>query len=308
VVIHLDFLEEPMKKILCIGQVAYDITLLVEEYPQENKKMRAVGKVECAGGSAFNSAYLLTSWKMDTTFVGTIGNDYYASQIEQEAKEIGMKTHFHKIEDFTTTSYIITNTTLGTRTIITNKNKNANCTSFFGAEEYDLLVLDSNELNLSLEMLKRYPNAISILDAGKYSNEVLELGSLVDYFVCSKDFAEKFCDFKLETLEDYRKAYDKIYEKFQNQVVITLESKGSFTKEEEYELIPSISVKAVDSTGAGDIYHGAFAYFIANGRTLKETMKYANIAGALSVQRIGSKESIPSLQEVLEEGMEDDIL
>lgn len=297
-----------MKKILCIGQVAYDITLLVEEYPKENKKIRAKDRVECAGGSAFNSAYLLNRWNMDTTFVGTIGCDYYGQQIEKEAKEVGMKTHFHKINSFTTTSYIITNITTGTRTIITNKNKDAKCTSFLEDDEYDILVLDSNELDLSLEMLKKYPKAISVLDAGKYSEEVMQLGTLVNYFVCSKDFAEKFTNRTLQSEEDYQKAYEQIYETFQNQVVITLEDKGSFTKQEHYHLIPSISVKAIDSTGAGDIYHGAFAYFIANDYPILEAMRYANIAGALSVKKIGSKESQPTLKEVLEEGIDCDIL
>lgn len=297
-----------MKKVLCIGQVAYDITLLVDEYPQENKKIRAKDRVECAGGSAFNSAYLLNNWNMDTTFVGTIGNDYYGEQIQKEVQAVGLYSHFHKIDGFTTTSYIITNVKTGTRTIVTNKNKDANCTSFLATEEYDILVLDSNELKLSLEMLKRYPNAISILDAGKYSEEVMQLGPLVDYFVCSKDFAEKFTEIELISTESYQKAYDQISDLFHNQVVITLESEGSFTKEEQYYLVPSISVKAVDSTGAGDIYHGAFAYFIANGYSLKDTMRYANIAGALSVQKIGSKASQPSLEEVLKEGMDCDLL
>ena len=43
-----------------------------------------------------------------------------------------------------------------------------------------------------------------------------------------------------------------------------MEAAGSFTMiNNEYEIIPSIKVKALDSTGAGDIFHGAFTYFIA---------------------------------------------
>ncbi len=297
-----------MKKVLCIGQAAYDITLLVDNYPVENKKMRSKDRVECAGGSAFNSAYLLARFGVDTTFVGTIGNDYYGSLIEKEALEVGLHTHFHKVDSFTTTSYIITNVSCGSRTIITHKNKDAVCTSFLSQEEYDVLVLDSNEVELSLEMLQKYPKAISILDAGKYSEEVLTLGEKVNYFVCSKDFAEKFVGFSLENFESFQKAYDKIYEKFQNCVIITLEGQGSFTKTEEYELVPSISVKAVDSTGAGDIYHGAFAYFISSGYSLLDSMFYANIAGAISVTRIGSKKSQPSLEEILKVGREHAIL
>ena len=61
----------------------------------------------------------------------------------------------------------------------------------------------------------------------------------------------------------------------------------------------SISVESIDSTGAGDIYHGAFTHFIANGYDLLEAMKYSNIAGALSVMKIGSKNSMPNYEDVI---------
>ena len=88
---------------------------------------------------------------------------------------------------------------------------------------------------------------------------------------------------------------------FNTNVIITLESNGSFTIiDNEYERIPSITVKAVDSTGAGDIFHGAFAYFIGNNYPLREAIRYSSITAAISVTRIGSRFSIPDLKEVLE--------
>lgn len=294
-----------MKKVLCVGQVAYDITLLVEEYPSENKKTRIKGQVECVGGSAFNSAYLLNSWGIDTTFVGTIGNDYYGLKIEEEINECKMKSFLTKLNSFTTTSYIITNINKGTRTILTNKNLELK-SSNFKYDNYDFIVLDSNEIELSLEIVKKYPDSVKILDAGKLCDEVLELGKYVDYFICSKDFAEKYAKIPLNNDDNIKKAYDLIEKTFNNKIIITLEEKGSFTKiDGRYILVPSISVKAIDSTGAGDIYHGAFTYFIIKENNIIEAMRYANIAGALSVKKIGSKASIPKLEDVL---MEDEII
>ena len=76
--------------------------------------------------------------------------------------------------------------------------------------------------------------------------------------------------------------YEKLHDYFQNTVVITLEDKGSFTKLNDYEIIPSVKVQAVDSTGAGDIFHGAFTYFIGNGYSLKNAIHYASITSAIS--------------------------
>ena len=58
-------------------------------------------------------------------------------------------------------------------------------------------------------------------------------------------------------------------------------------------------MEALDSTGAGDIFHGAITYFIANGFSLKASILLSNITGALSVRKIGSRYSVPDLDEVI---------
>ena len=65
-----------------------------------------------------------------------------------------------------------------------------------------------------------------------------------------------------------------------------------------YKLVPTLKAKAVDTTGAGDIFHGAFTYAIANKFDMIKTLKYANIAGSLSVRKMGGQLSIPTLDEV----------
>ena len=87
---------------------------------------------------------------------------------------------------------------------------------------------------------------------------------------------------------------------FKNNIIITLESFGTFTEiDGEYKIIPSIKAKSIDSTGAGDIFHGAFTYFIANGFSLEAAILLSNITGALSVEKLGSRYSVPELQEVI---------
>ena len=129
------------------------------------------------------------------------------------------------------------------------------------------------------------------------------MGKLVTYVVCSHDFAEEFTNKKtdindMNTLIDI---YNEIKDYFQTNIIITLEADGSFTEiNNQYKIIPSIKVKAIDSTGAGDIFHGAFTYFIGMRYSLEDAIKYSSISGAISVTRIGSRNSIPTLEEVLE--------
>ena len=92
---------------------------------------------------------------------------------------------------------------------------------------------------------------------------------------------------------------NSIFRFFNNTIIITLEKHGSFTKiNGEYVLVPSLEVKAVDSTGAGDIYHGSLLYFISQGYELSKAMRLANTTSALSVLKVGGRYSIPSLEEV----------
>lgn len=292
-------------KIMCVGQSAYDITLPIDHYPIENKKVRIPTKVECGGGSASNCAYLLAKWGIETYIAGIVGNDFYGHQIIKEYESVGVNTKYLDVSDEypTTASYIISNTTDGTRTILTNRKDGIHMNDKEITDEFDYLLFDGYEKDFSLKLIDKNPQAISILDAGSVKEATIELAHKVDYVICSHDFAEEYSKVKIdyEDTNTIINAYNELKKSFKN-VIITLEHKGCFTYVEGkgYIIIPSIPMKAVDSTGAGDIFHGAFMYCIANKFDIIKTMRFANITGALSVRKIGGRYSIPELQEVEE--------
>ena len=291
-------------KIMCVGQSAYDITLPLDHYPIENKKVRLEQKVECGGGSASNCAYLLSKWGMDTYFAGIIGNDYYGEQIRKEYENVGVNTKYLQISDKyrTTSSYIIANTSIGSRTILTSRDKNIKMEQQEVNDEFDFILFDGYEKEFAMELIKNNPNATTILDAGSLKEATLELAHVVDYVVCSHDFAEELSKVKIDynDFDSIVEAYQELKKEIKGNVIITLESYGCFTCANGlYKIIPSIKVKAIDSTGAGDIFHGAFVFGLANGFDIEKTMRFANITGALSVETIGSRLSIPELERVI---------
>ena len=293
-------------KILCIGHAAYDITLPVDSYPLENKKIRlSHEKVECGGGPAATAAYLLAKWQVPTSFAGVVGNDTYGLKIAKEFEEIGVSLKYLQMLDHvrTTSSYIIANLSNGTRTILTSKDPSNDLKDLEIKEEFAYILVDGDNFHLSKKVLLEQKQAISMIDAGKNTKDIVELSHLVNYLVCSNDFARDYTNLKLDyhDLNSIKKVYDSLEKDFPKQtIIITLESFGSFTKiNSEYKLIPSIKVKALDSTGAGDIYHGALLYFLSQGYDLETAMEYANITSALSVTKIGGRYSIPRLEEVI---------
>ena len=278
-------------KVMCIGQAAYDITIPVNEYPVENKKIRFDERIECGGGSSSNAAFLLAKWGLQSSFAGVVGDDFYGSKIEEELKNIKVDTKYlEKINKKTTTSYIIANLSKGTRTILTNREKDIKLSLKPEVKEIDYIFLDGYE----------YEFAKKVIDAGSLKEKTIELAKLSDYIVCSKDFAEEFTSKKIDfsNLKTLIDIYDEIENKLNGKLIITLEEKGSFVKDDSYMIVPSIKVETLDSTAAGDIFHAAFLYFLSKGMSLKDVLRLSNIAGALSVTKIGGRYSIPSLEEV----------
>ena len=290
-------------KAICVGHSSYDITLPCDKFPEENIKHRIKKQIECGGGPASNGAYLLHKWGIPTTMMSVLGDDHYADKIIEDFKGINAPTtHLEKLSNhFTSNSYIIANMENGSRTIITAKDEPIRKLSIDTNTNADLILVDGEHPETAIEVLLNNKEAISVLDAGRLNDDTKKIGKLVTYVVCSKEFAEEFSNIKInvantQTIVD---AYKKLKEYFQTNIVITLEADGSFTEiDNSYTLVPSIKVKALDSTGAGDIFHGAFAYFIRKGYSLLDTIKYSSITAAISVTRIGSRFSIPELEEV----------
>lgn len=284
-------------KILVIGNATYDVTFPLDKFPVENTKNRVNSRVECGGGPAYNAAYLLGKWGMDTTFAGVVGNDAFGNKIVKQLQSVNIDTRYIQVRNEfpTTNAFIIANTSVGSRTVLTYKPGTMKMKDFELDFEPDVILVDGQEYDMSVKFIKKYPNAISIIDAGRSKEHIIELCKMVDYVVCSKEFAEEVTKVKIIDSNSQVEAYKKMDSIFKGDIVITLESKGALYKyNNEIKRMPSLKVKAVDSTGAGDIFHGAFTYAIANKYNIEQAIMIGNIAGAYSVTKIGSLDSMPS--------------
>lgn len=293
-----------MKTILCVGHASYDITLPTEGFVIENEKYRVSDRIECGGGPASNAAYLLAKWGVNSYFMGVVGNDTYGRVIVDEFKQSKTNLDYLNVDNNSNTSisYIINNQKNGSRTIITHTS-NAKPYKVENVDiNPDVILFDGHEVDASFELLRRFPNAITILDAGKNNPANVELGKLVNFLVTSKNFAENFTKFKIDINNSTTiyNVYAKLEETFGNNIIITLEDKGCLYKENDViKVMPSFDLKARDTTGAGDIFHGAFAFAIANQLSIENAVKLGNIAGALSILKVGSRQSVPPLKAVM---------
>ncbi len=293
-------------KILCIGHSSWDMTVPVDEYPVENTKYRYSEKYSSGGGPAANAAYLLGKWGMDTVIASNIGSDDFGTKIKKEFQEIHVNTEYLETsyDKDTSFSFILINKNTGSRTVFNVATEHPPLKKLNYDFTPDIIFTDGHDYGATQNAISKYQNAITIIDAGRVTPELLELCKYIKYIVCSKGFAETVTGLKFDfnNPNSLVAVYNKLQDKYPNSVlVITLEEHGClYTSGNEIKIMPGLKIQAVDTTGAGDIFHGAFTYGIANNYDMEKIITLANIAAGLSVNKIGGRLSIPNLSNVLD--------
>lgn len=293
-----------MKKILCVGHSAYDITYLLPNFPVENKKYKAQDRIMVSGGPAGNASYLLGKYGEEVSYITTLGNDVYGREILNDLKAVGVDTKNIIVRDefVTPCSIIITNGSNGSRTIINyREERKIDGVEFQYKNSPEIILFDGHELKLALMAVEKFPNAVKVLDAGTYKEGTKVLGALVDYLVCSEDFAKDYCGVEKIEEEDFLNVLLKLKELNKKTVIVTLGERGSIMeKDGKVVKFKAFKTKAIDTTGAGDIFHGAFVYGLSNNFSIEKNIEFASACASLSVEKLGGRNSIPEIEQVLE--------
>jgi ribokinase len=121
----------------------------------------------------------------------------------------------------------------------------------------------------------------------------------IDIITPNEIEAAFFCGFVIDSEDAASKACDYFHGKGVKKVVVTLGSKGAYVSDGDTKIILRANkVDALDTSGAGDCFNGAFAYALDRGHDIFESAKFANAAASVSVTRIGTMRSMPSLKEL----------
>ena len=294
-------------EVLCIGHAAYDISAFVETYPAENSKCETPYSLEGCGGPAANAAWLLSTWGMSCAFAGLVGDDVYGGRIRDEFLAAGTDVSLMELRagHATPLSMILINRQNGSRTIVNRKLKD----QFLRLDEAALagckprvLLFDGHEPEASLLALKRFPDATSILDAGSWREGTAMLAGKVSYLAASERFALQATGMLgIGDEGSQRNCMAQLREKFATPTIVTLGERGLVMDDGTgFRHLPAFPAKAVDTTAAGDLFHGALVHAIAETLPLWEALRFASMTASLSVRKPGGRASAPTLAEVKE--------
>ena len=296
--------------IACIGNVTYDFTVIGKGFIKENGKFSYSEITINTGGPACNAAFVINKLGNPVDFYGQIGNDEFGNYVYNDLYNNGLGIEHLNISGdiMTPFSFIIINTDKATRTINSVRSpkdlENPIIENFSCKSNYDYILTDGKYLEQSLSLINANPNAISIIDAGRVNKGVIKLCEKVDYIICSQEFAEGITGLFLN--QDYNNdsfVYQKLKERFPNAkgITITVGKHGYICEKDNSVLIvPTFDprVPSIDTNAAGDIFHGAFTYALANNYDYHDALEFANVTASLSTTRIGGKDSCPTLNDI----------
>ncbi len=291
---------------LCVGQVAYNIVAVSSDFPVENTKNKFEKIEDCPGGPAANMAYLLGRYGVDTYIGSAMGDDSYGNIIKKELDRIGVHTEYMEtvFEKKTSSAFILIGQKNNSRTVYDVTREPL----FLKKNEFqitpDLVIADGYDYGASLAAFNRFSDKITILDAGMYNKEIMELCKSAKYIVASKEFAEAVSGTRanFENPQSLVTIYSQLVNKFPGKIiVVTLEDKGAmYMDNNQIKVMPGLNLKAVDTSGAGDIFHAAFGYALLQGYDMEKAITFANIAGGLTVTKIGTISACPELSDVMQ--------
>jgi ribokinase len=292
-------------QVIGLGQACLDCLGRIPSYPPEDGKVELTDIQFQCGGPASTAMVTLSRLDIQTAFFGSISDDSNGVEILKGLKEEKIEISCLKITPGYTSqfAFIAITEKTGQRTIFWHrgsvphlKSSEVNLKPFSHAK---ILHLDDVMIEASMEAVRqaRSMGVKVVMDAGTMREGAKELASLVDTLISSENFAQSLAGPHASP----EVALDALKQLGPKEVVITLGSNGSIgwdgTKVNFQKAFP---VEAKDTTGAGDVYHGAYIYGLLQEWDMAACMHFASAVAAIKCKEIGARKGIPHKDEVIQ--------
>jgi sulfofructose kinase len=281
--------------VLCVGHASYDLIFSVSRHPGADEKTVADDLFSCGGGPAANAAVCVSKLGLTSAFAGYLGRDLYGDRHLQELNDSGINTELIIRGASPTPLSAILVSPDGKRCLINYKGDTqalpADAPDFSDVQA-KVILFDGHEPFISLPLAEkaRQCNIPTVLDAGSVHEGTLALMSRVDYLVCSEKFAVQYAGNEHNALSQLAEIAPV--------VVITLGERGLiWQRGNEQGAVSAYPVTPIDTTGAGDAFHGAFAAGLALGLDWQTLLRYAGAAGSLCCTQMGARPGLPGREE-----------
>ncbi len=286
------------------GLNAVDHLCIVPHYPHFDSKTEILHYERLAGGQVATTVTFVARMGFKGKYIGKVGSDEIGHFSLQSLRSEKIDTTSVVIEPGARNQYafIIIDKASGERTILWERDKRLS----FRDDELKkedvcsgrVLHLDGHDFAAAIRAAAwaQEQGIPVVIDLDKAVPRSEELISNVDFLITSANFPPDFTGIadpieSLLALRDYCGGF----------LAVTLGAQGAMAVVgDECIRFPAFKVHAVDTTGAGDIFHGGFIYGLLQNWPLERIMSFANAAAGLNCTHLGARSGIPPLSEILQ--------
>lgn len=294
------------------GHCCIDYLSILDPYPLKGKKGDVVKSLVIGGGPVPTALQTVVKLGGSARFCGKVGADWEGRQVITELRAAGVDVEPMVIDPDVTTAraFIWIDPYEGSRTVALDISR----FTWVPEDQLDekhvrecrVFITDCRATEAALKALRIAHEAkiTTILDAGSVRPRFEEILPLIDYAIVSRDMAETFTALSDDNrtnggIDDPSELARKLVNNGAGTGIVTKGEMGAVSCDGDKVIVhPGYKVDVYDTTGAGDVFHGAFIYGLLQNWSLRENIRFANAAAALSCRKLSGSMGIPSKEEV----------
>lgn len=283
--------------ITVIGSINMDIVVDTDIFPRQGETVQGKSFTTIPGGKGANQAVAVARLGSPIQMIGAVGDDSFGKDLYDHLSN----------ENVDVSGIVKTKNSTGIANILLHNHDNR--IIFVPGANFDLneqiidaniqLILESKLVILQMEIPAATTEHILTLCESHSIPVLLNPAPAANF---RKEWIDKITyltpnETECETI--FGEEWETVIKQYPNKVIVTLGDEGAaYFDGSQIIHVPSFKTTAVDTTGAGDTFNGAFAHAIFSGKSIDEAVKFANIAASLSVEKFGAQGGMPTLEEV----------
>jgi len=293
----------PEFDVVGVGLNATDTLLIVPHFPAYAGKVPFQEEMLSPGGQVASAMVACAKLGLRTKYIGSIGDDLRGQIQIQSLQGTGVNLDHVQIRRGcpNQSAYIIIDRSTGERTVLWRRD---DCLRIQPDEIRDdqiacarMLHIDGHDtpaVARAAEIARRHGIPVSV-DVDTIYHGFDKVLPCVDYLIASSEFPAAWTG---ET--DPFRALESIQNAFGMRVAaMTLGAHGALARENgRFHYSPAFVVNCIDTTGAGDVFHGAFCYAVLEGMPMPAALDFSNAMAALNCTALGARGGVHGLEEV----------
>lgn len=289
-----------MTRIACVGIAVQDRIYYMNALPEGGGKYQSSQYQETGGGPAATAAVAIARLGVEVDFIGRVGDDSCGDTLLAELQSYGVNTQYcRQVPQARSSQSAILVDSHGERIIVNYPSPDlpadAEWLRDIDFSAYDMVLADVrwHDGTLKAFTLARAAGVPTLLDADMTPQEITPLVALADHAVFSSPGLQR-----MTGIADARQALTAAAAQTDGRVYVTQGESGTVWKEgEHFCQLDAFTVEVVDTTGAGDVFHGALAVALAEKMAVEKAVRFASAVAAMKCTRPGGRAGIPEREQ-----------